>query len=188
MLYIKRFFLIFGFLLLLLILFGSWIEKVVNHHLAAIDQRWETEQLTVMDKVECKVLYGTMVLVGMTFYPEASSILGHYMEGYGKDLFLKPDYIKKSPVIIEALKQMKVGEEKEIRYKQEQDWRLSYALNPFKIRKEQDKIRIYQKIVFKKDKGIYTNFDLFFIKIKLPDRLIYITNPKQFTVYSEWHL
>jgi hypothetical protein len=47
-------------------------------------------------------------------------------------LQLESDYIPKSPVVINALKQMK-DVEKKISFKQEKDWRLSYAINGFNL-------------------------------------------------------
>ena len=185
--YLKRILITFTLVFISLMSpFGKLIESCVNQHFASLDLRYEKGDLTALDKLECKILYQSMSMAGKFIYPEASSILGHYIEGSGKDLILKPNYIKKSPVIIEALKQMKVGEVKEIRYKQKQDWRLSYALNPFYLKKGKNTAIVFQKIIFKKEKGVYTNLRLGIINIQLPDRLIYSLQPKKFNVYSNW--
>lgn len=167
-------------------LFGFGVEKQINNHFVGLDKRVGSNQLTALDKIECKILYRTMVLIGRPIYREASQILHHYIDGNGKPLNLNSDYIKTSPVVHKALRSMKAGESKEVRFKQHEDWRLSYALNPFILKKEQNRVRIYQRIVFRNEKGVYTNLNLFFFKVKLPDRLIYALNPKPYTVYSEW--
>ena len=163
--------------LLLLTLFGSIIGNVINNHFQALDKRYGNNQLTNLDKAECLVLYHTMAAVGQLSYPEAGQILEHYLEGTGEDLWLDPTYLKTSPVVVRNLKSMRVGEIREVRFHQKEDWQLSYALNPFSIKNDRNKVLVYQKIIFPSEKGVYTNLNLFIFKITLPDRLIHVVNP-----------
>lgn len=110
-------------------------------------------------------------------YPEGVSVLTHYIFGGGKNLELKSNYLPTSPVIIKSLKSMNVGETKVIRFKQYKDWRLSYALNPFRLKKLKNGFEIYQYIKFDTTGKIYTIVNLFGIKIKIYDNWVNFFNP-----------
>jgi hypothetical protein len=70
------------------------------------------------------------------FFPEASQALRHYCFGDGSDLHVSADYIKTSPVVQKHLANMQIGEKKKVDFKQADDWRLSFVLNPFTIHKK----------------------------------------------------
>jgi hypothetical protein len=110
-------------------------------------------------------------------YPEGVSVLTHYIFGGGKTLELKSNYLPTSPVIIKSLNNMNVGETKVIRFKQYKDWRLSYALNPFRLKKLKNGFRIYQYIKFDTTGNIYTIVNLFGVKIKIYDNWVNLLNP-----------
>ena len=75
-----------------------------------------------------------MILGGYFVSPEASDILTHYCFGSGDTLYLDSSYIKRSPVIKREINKLKIGDAVErVGFEQKDDWRLSYALNPFKI-------------------------------------------------------
>ena len=80
--------------------------------------------------------------------PEGFAVLKHYMFGDGSTLVLESDYIPTSPVIKDALEKMKVGQTKKISFKQEKDWRLSYAINGFDLTKTNSGFTIKQWIAF----------------------------------------
>lgn len=104
--------------------------------------------------------------------PEGCTVLQHYFFGNGETLELKSDYLPKSPVIIEALKHMRVGEVKKVTFIQKQDWRLSYALNPFNIKKLKNGFDVYQYIKFKNKKEIYTIIYIGGFKFKFKDHWV----------------
>ena len=75
---------------------------------------------------------------------------------------------------------MRIGQDKVVRFYQKEDWRLSYALNPFHLVKKQEGFEIYQYIKFD-NKGIDVteiNFKLF--KIKVKDRWVHLVDPTPF--------
>lgn len=74
--------------------------------------------------------------------PEGIEILQHYCLGDGSELVLDSDYLPNSPIIQSELKKLKVGQDKVVRFHQREDWRLSYALNPFHQVKKQDGFEI----------------------------------------------
>ena len=125
-----------------------------------------------------------MIGVGYIFYPEAAAILRHYIYGEGEDLVLSNDYFRKSKFIQRTIKRKGVGIHK-ISLRQHQDWRLSYALNPFTLHiKKEGTIKIYQKIVFKQPKRkVRTTLNLLGFKVKVNDGLVHTMNPTPFTVY-----
>jgi len=129
-----------------------------------------------------KIVVFGMIVVGSFLYPEASQILNHYCFGNGEDLVLKSDYIKNSPVVIKELKKMKIGEKKKVTFFQKEDWRLSYALNPFYIEKRKDKVIITQYIKFDKTNKSYTKFG----PIKLSDNIVHTFKCTPFKVYHEF--
>jgi hypothetical protein len=112
--------------------------------------------------------------------PEGSAILQHYCFGNGEDIEIKSDYLPFSPVIINKLKKMKVGQDERIVFKQNEDWRLSYALNPFHLVKKKNGFEIYQFIKFD-TKGVdKTTINLHFFKFKVKDSWVHLLKPTPF--------
>jgi hypothetical protein len=48
-------------------------------------------------------------------------------------LVLESNYLPNSAVVKSELQKMRIGEDKVIRFNQNKDWRLPYALNPFHL-------------------------------------------------------
>jgi hypothetical protein len=114
--------------------------------------------------------------------PEGSTILQHYCFGNGKDLELESDYLPNSPVIISKLKKMRVGQEERVRFKQNLDWRLSYALNPFQLVKKQNGFEIYQYIKFDNKGKDVTEINLHLLKFKVKDSWVHLIKTTPFMV------
>jgi hypothetical protein len=165
---------------------GRIIEKGINLHFISINNRVHKNEVTAFDKLESKLLYEGMIVAGKFLYPEGSEILNHYINGDGSDLHIDPRYIQSSPVVVNHLQKMKIGETKLIRFTQKDDWRLSYALNPFRLKKERGKALIWQEIEFLKKKDVYTELNFGIFKLKLQDGLIHALKPKKFVAKSEW--
>lgn len=104
-----------------------------------------------------------IIIISLCLYfkitaPEGCAVLQHYYFGNGNKLELKSDYLPNSPVIIKELKKMRIGQDKTIRFYQKEDWRLSYALNPFHLVKKRNGFEVYQYIQFDTKGGcIYRN-------------------------------
>jgi hypothetical protein len=113
---------------------------------------------------------------------EGISILNHYLFGNGEDLILKSDYIPNSPVIKKKLKSMRIGETRRITFEQKEDWRLSYALNPFHLKKTKNGFEIYQYIKFDTSGKIFTYVNTPIGKIKIYDNWVHIKKCKPFMV------
>ena len=111
---------------------------------------------------------------------EGIAILSHYMFGNGEDLILNSDYIPNSPVIKNELKNMRIGETKRITFEQKEDWRLSYALNPFRLKKTKNGFEIYQYIKFDSSGKIFTYVNTPLGKIKIYDSWVHIKKCKPF--------
>ena len=122
------------------------------------------------------------IIVGSIFFPEASQILRHYCFGDGTVLYVKPDYIKNSPVIKKHVSQMKVGQKKVVRFRQREDWRLSFAINSFTIEKRKDKIIVSQWTKFDTSGKIKTW--LFFFPVS--DNIVHTFDCTPFMFRTEW--
>jgi hypothetical protein len=119
--------------------------------------------------------------------PEGMEILKHYCFGDGSELVLESDYLPNSPVIQSELKKLKIGQDKVVRFYQKEDWRLSYALNPFHLVKKRDGFEIYQYIKFD-SKGVdVTELNFYLFKIRLKDSWVHLVNPKPFMVKYKYH-
>jgi hypothetical protein len=129
-----------------------------------------------------KIIVIGMMIVGSFIYPEASQILTHYCFGNGEKLILESDYIKNSPVVLKELKKMKIGQKKRVTFTQKEDWRLSYALNPFYIEKREDKVIITQYIKFATTNKTYTWFGSF----KISDNIVHVFDCTPYDVYYEF--
>lgn len=156
--------------------------------MAGINQRLQSRQLTTFDKLQCYVLYHGIIVAGKLPYPEAADILQHYVYGKGENLYLEPDYLKDSPVIAKHLQQMRVGETRTVGLKQQEDWRLSYAVNGFTLKKTKGKAELLQHIVFSRNPRIYTDLNLYLFTVRIPDGLVHALEPTPFMVYAEWEL
>jgi hypothetical protein len=115
--------------------------------------------------------------------PEGCAVLQHYYFGDGKPLHLKSSYLPTSPVINKALKGMQIGAVKKIAFKQKEDWRLSYALNPFYLKKKRKGFEIKQFIKFDNKGNLYTYIKIGSIQFKIVDNWVHILNTKPYMLY-----
>lgn len=125
----------------------------------------------------------SIVIVGYFLYPEASKVVAHYCFGNGDTLHLNPNYIRQSNVIVQKLNTMKIGESREVRFKQKEDWRLSYALNPFNITKTEEGATIHQYIKFRGEDYTYLNF--LGHKLKVSDNIVHVFDCKPYVVICQ---
>lgn len=95
----------------------------------------------------------TVIIYFRTTTPEGFAVLKNYCFGDGSDLVLESNYLPNSPLIKAELKKMKTGQDKVIRFHQYEDWKLSYALNPFHLVKTKNGFEIYQYIKFENKGG-----------------------------------
>lgn len=130
-----------------------------------------------------KAVVIALIVGGKVIAPEASSVLSHYCFGNGDTLYLKADYIKTSPVVLKSIKGLKIGQTKRISFKQKEDWRLSYALNPFTIKRTREGYTISQYMEFDKTGTVVTILNLGFTKIRLSDNIAHAFNC---TPYVAW--
>ncbi len=129
-----------------------------------------------------KILVIGMIVVGAIFFPEASKALRHYCFGDGSQLEVSPDYIKNSPVVKKHLAHMKIGEKHKVGFHQWEDWRLSFALNPFTIEKQKHKIIITQWMEFAKKDQVVT----WLFIIPMPDNIVHTFDCTPYMFHSEW--
>lgn len=104
---------------------------------------------------------------------EALRIVHHYGFGQGETLVLESDYFPTSPVIQNELKEMRLNEERVVRFHQKEDWRLSFAINGFRLRKLGDGFSIEQHMAFDTTGEVYTWVPTPFGDIKVPDDIVH---------------
>ena len=112
-----------------------------------------------------------LIIGGKVIAPEASAVLSHYCFGNGDTLYLNADYVKTSPVVLKSMQGLKTGQSRWISFKQKEDWRLSYALNPFTIRRAKDGYTITQYMEFDRKGIVATTLNLGITKIKVYDNI-----------------
>jgi len=96
---------------------GRSIDRGLTAHFVAMNQRREQHLLSWWDGIQCHALYTSIATGGRVVSPEAGQIIWHYMHGQGADLWLNPDYIRTSPVILRSLAQLKEGESRQFGFR-----------------------------------------------------------------------
>jgi hypothetical protein len=181
-----------GGLLLGIVILASPIGRIVDRglssHFEHVNQRREQHRLTWLDGVECQALYNGITLAGRFVSPEGGAIVHHYLYGNGKDLWLDNSYLQTSPVIQRSWRSLKPGQSRQFSLHQTEDWRLSYALNPFSLRRGEHEILLWQRLEFSRNHKVKTVLNYGLGKIELPDALIHVLHPQSFTVYSKWKI
>lgn len=167
---------------------GRVVDKKLSVHFEQINQRREHHQLTWLDGVECQVLYNGIALAGRLVSPEGGAIVWHYLHGQGQDLWLNSDYLQTSPVIQRSIHSLKPGQSRQFSLRQAEDWRFSYALNPFSLRRGEHEILLWQRLEFSANRKVKTKLNYGLGTVELPDALIHALHPVSFTVYSKWKI
>lgn len=134
--------------------------------------------IIIVPNVLQKTIIVGMIIGGRFIAPEASKVLQHYCFGNGDTLYLDPNYLRTSPVVQKNLDNMSIGQSKKIRFHQKEDWRLSYALNPFTITKTNHGAIIEQYIKFREND--YTYLNILGYKIKVSDNVVHVFECKPF--------
>lgn len=128
-----------------------------------------------------------LIIGGKFVAPEAADITYQYVFGHGEDLHLDADYIKNSPVVLKNLNLIK-GEVRRVALKQSEDWRLSYALNPFHIKRSGDGYIVYQYVDYGHgvNKNVKSKLNLGFTTISVYDNIVHSFDCTPFTVFFKF--
>ncbi len=134
-----------------------------------------------------KILVLACIFGGYFVAPEGSVVLTNYCFHHTDTLILDSSYLQRSPVIVKYAKKLKIGQTKKcIGFKQFQDYRLSYALNPFTISRSKDGYTISQWIVFDTTGKVHTTLNLFLFKVVVPDNFVHTFKCTPFMVISKF--
>jgi hypothetical protein len=134
-----------------------------------------------------KLVVVAMIVGGFFVAPEASQILSHYCFGDGDTLYLDSSYLKKSPVVISAATGLKVGGKiNEVTLKQRKDWRLSYAINGFTLKRTKKGYVIQQWIEFDKTGTIPTNINIGVFELPVQDAIVHTFDCTPFWVICKF--
>ena len=134
-----------------------------------------------------KILVLACIFGGYFVSPEGSAVLTNYCFHHTDTLILDSSYLQRSPVIVKYAKKLKIGQTKKcIGFKQYQDYRLSYALNPFTISRSKDGYTISQWIAFDTTGKVLTTLNLFLFKVRVPDNFVHTFECTPFMVISKF--
>lgn len=135
-----------------------------------------------------KIVVVAMIVGGFFIAPEASQILSHYCFGDGDTLYLDSSYLKTSPVVISAATGLKVGSKiNKVTLIQSRDWRLSYAINGFTLKRTKNGYVIQQWIDFDKTGKIPTNIKFWVFPVfSVPDAIVHTFDCTPFWVICEF--
>lgn len=122
-------------------------------------------------------------LVRFSVFREGIQVVTHYMFGNGSDLQLRSDHIPHSPVIRKRLASMRVGETVRVSFRQQDDWRLSYAINGFQLTKTKTGFRIYQRIEFDHSGKVFTDINTPIGDIRISDNWVHVIDCKAFRLF-----
>ena len=167
---------------------GRCIDQRLTAHFAAMNTRRVEKRLTWFDGVQCHLLYNGIAVGGRVVSREGGQVIWSYLHGCGRDLRLRPDYMKTSPVIRRSLARLEEGESQQFTFFQRDDYRLSVAVNPFHLRRKNGKVLLWQRIQFEDNLATYTTLDYGVGNFRLPDGLIHVLHPQPFTVYAQWNV
>jgi len=167
----------------------TFVEAGTNSYIKNLADRASMQALTSTDKLMLKMSIGTGVAVSKFKYPEASTLLSHYLHGDGSDLELDSNYFSNSAYLQSIIEKLGRGNHGPLTLRQSDDWRLSLALNPYYLNVTAERIRIYHpKISFAPvdSERVYTIVPLGKLNLRVYDNLVSVMSPKSFYVYSEW--
>ena len=167
---------------------AGFFDRALTAHFITMNQRREQHMLSWWDGIQCKMLYNGIATVGRVVSPEAGQIIRHYLHGQGTDLWLSPDYIRTSPVILRSLIQLKEGQSRQSGFRQADDLRLSCVVNPFSISKSHGEVLMWQLMKFETQPGTLTTLNYGIGQFKLPAALIYSMYPETYMVYCKWKI
>ena len=83
---------------------------------------------------------------------------------------------------------MKVGEVRRVAFNQEDDYRLSYAVNGFHLKKTKDGFEIEQYIKFDTTGKVFTYVKLPFIKLKIYDNWVHFVKCTPYTLRYKYSI
>lgn len=167
---------------------GRVVDRGLSSHFEEVNRRRQAHRLSRLDVIECQLLYNSIALAGRLVSPEGGAIVFHYLHGNGQHLWLDSDYLQTSPVIQRSWRSLKVGQSRQVGFRQAEDWRVSYALNPFSLRRDAHEVLLWQRLEFSANPRVKTKLNYGWGQVELPDALIHALHPTPFTVFCRWKI
>lgn len=124
-----------------------------------------------------------LIAGGTILAPEAAAITRHYCLGNGQTLYLESKYIKNSPVVTTNMN-LRIGQTRKVVLKQQEDWRLSYALNPFHMKRTPSGYIIYEYVDYGHgaNKNVLTKLKIGPLTVRVHDNIVHSFKCTPFTV------
>jgi len=164
-------------------------EGVVNGYVDDLSEKATNDELNTFDRsfLHSSISKGIMFSRGK--YPEASTLLQHFVYGDGSDLELSSDYFKDSPYLQAKVSELGEGEHGPISLTQEDDLRLAMAVNPYYLSIDGEKVRLYNpNVTFGEESSdrIMSIVPIGKLQVNIYDELVTVMDPEPFYVFSEW--
>ncbi len=168
----------------------SSVQRGINGYVAGLSKGTAENRLTIVDKSILHV--GALAGIAASYfsYPEASSLLFHYIYGDGEQLKLSSSYFRKSKYLKRVIQGYGNGLHGPLSLRQGDDWRLSLAFNPYFLNISSEKVVIFHpKIEFVRpsDGSVFTVVPIGKLKLNIYDNIVSTLSPTPFYVYAEWN-
>ena len=164
-------------------------ENSFNKYVAFLLSKAEKDELNSLDKAILHTATKTSIVATKFVYPEASKVLEHYIYGDGSDLKLPASYFQNSNYLQGKINTLGNGKHSYIGLKQEEDWRLSLAFNPYFLDVSPEKVKIYHpqiKFASVTEEKEPTFVALGKMRLRVYDNLFSAMSPTPFYAYAEW--
>ena len=164
-------------------------EQNFNSYVDFLLTKAASDSLNPIDKTIMNIGTRTGIAVSKFVYPEAATLLEHYVYGDGSDLKLSSDYFQKSEYLQTKINNLDPGKHGPINLKQQEDWRLSLVFNPYFLKVTPQKVTIYHpeiKFAAVEDEKEPIFIPLGKMRLRVYDNLFSAMNPTPFYAYSEW--
>lgn len=165
------------------------LELKINTYLYCLNEDRKKQSVKWVDRVLLRLSVNCGLAVSWFKYPEASKMLYHYIYGDGKALTLNSQYFSNSEFLQKIVVKFGSGTHGPIGMIQEDDYRLSLALNPFFLTVLVDSVIIFHPevdFVQPNSPDAYTIVKVFGLQLKVFDGLVSILEGKPYYVSSVW--
>ena len=164
-------------------------EQNFNGYIDLLLSKAANQSLNPIDKTIMNLGTKTGIAVTKFVYPEAATLLDHYVYGDGSDLKISSDYFQQSEYLQAKINHLAPGKHGPINLEQPEDWRLSLVFNPYFLKVTPQKVTIYHpeiKFAAVDDAKQPIFIPLGKMKLRVYDNLFSAMNPTPFYAYSEW--
>lgn len=164
-------------------------EGVVNGYIDDLSDKATKNELNTFDRSFLHSSISKGIMFSRSKYPEASTLLQHFVYGDGSELELIAEHFKESPYLQNKIAELGEGEHGPIALTQEDDMRLALAVNPYYLSIGAEKVRLYNPAVTFGEASsdrIMSIVPMGKLQFNIYDELVTAMEPEPFYVFAEW--